>query len=39
MTAKPLMIDGLDAMRYMLEEVSPAMGVTDAAWFRVVAEK
>jgi len=39
MLARPLMVHSLDAMQHTWKEVSSAMGVTDAVWFRVVAEK
>ena len=35
----PKMISFLDTMRYMLEEISPEMGVTDAVSGPIVVER
>ena len=37
--ARPKMISSLDAMRHMLEEISPEIGVTDAVSGPVVVER
>ena len=37
--ARPKMISSLDAMRHMLEEISPEIGVTDAVSGPVVIER
>ena len=37
--ARPKMIASLDAMRHMLEEISPELGVTDAVSGPVVVER
>ncbi len=37
--ARPAMIASLDSVRHMLDEISPEMGVTDAASGPVVVER